>query len=150
MKFRTLKPTKINMKWLIAIIALLVVGGLVIANANPPAPDIPLYPGSHYIDLPQTWGGAIPDTRIVMQVNESELAVSESYSELLRQHGWGNSQGCNSGMPGTRIWRREGTSLLDMQGWTIHVEFRGVAVNTTDLIVNLWRGSDKKITCGDL
>jgi hypothetical protein len=133
------------------LLATLISGGillLLIGSANTPDPDIPLYTGAHYINLPRTQNERKSDLRIVMEASGSEMDVYKSYSKLLNQHGWGNGMQCYSGIPGTWVWHRRG--LLDPQGWAIHVEFRGINNQKTDIVVDVWRGFDTKITCGDL
>jgi hypothetical protein len=128
--------------------SLLIVTALIISKANTPGPDIPLYPGSNYINLPKAHNEPNADFRVVMEASTDEMTAYEQYSKLLNQDGWGNGMQCYSGIPGTWIWRQRG--LLDSQGWAVHIEYRGVNNHTTDIVVDVWKGFDTKITCGDM
>ena len=147
---------KVGLRRLLSIPTLLViviVGGIllvVVGNANTPAPDVPLYPGSHYIDLPWTWGGPKPDLLVVMEVSEPNMAVYGSYSDLLTQHGWGEPRTCWSGLPGEQSWHHDGAWLLDFQGWSIDAEYRHVSKDKTDIVISAWRGDISVVPCGDL
>jgi hypothetical protein len=69
--------TKPGMADYILLVVVLISGGLWVASANTPTPDIPLYPGSHYIDLPWTWGGPKPDLLVVMETSGSDMDVNK-------------------------------------------------------------------------
>jgi hypothetical protein len=143
--------TKPGMADYVLLVVVLISGGLWVASANTPAPDIPLYPGSHYIDLPWTWGGPKPDLLIVMEVSEPNMDVYESYSELLAQHGWGGTRTCYSGLPGSQSWHHDSTWLLDFQGWSMEADYRYVSgEDKTDIVISAWRGSISVVPCGDL
>lgn len=136
-----------------ALIAVVVVGGIllvVVGNANMPAPDIPLYPGSHYVDLPWTWGGPKPDLLIVMEVSEPNMDVYESYSDLLAQHGWGGRILCYSGLPGAQAYHHNSQGPTDPEGWSIQADYRYVSKDKTDIVISAWRGDISVVPCGEM